>query len=76
MVPERKRDRNFMKDKKIHGERDVWRAAQRQKKTYGYDVHAGHERHNRSVGYGKQCSFGQSCVEEIGWFHPQKGIRS
>ena len=31
------------KDKKIHGESNVWSAAQRQKNIYGFDVHAGFE---------------------------------
>ena len=32
-----------MKDKMIHGENNVWSTAQRQKKIYGFDVHAGFE---------------------------------
>ena len=32
-----------MKDRKIHGESNVWSAAQRQKITCGFDVHAGSE---------------------------------
>ena len=39
MEPERKRDWNFTKDRKIHGESNVWSADQRQKKIYGFDVH-------------------------------------
>ena len=38
--------------------------AQRQKKIYRFDVHAGFEENNRLVGYGKQWSFVLSCVEE------------
>ena len=34
------------------------------KKFYTFDVHAGFEGNNRSVGYGKQWSFVLSCVEE------------
>ena len=30
-----------MKDRKIPGESNVWSTAQRQKKIYRYDVHAG-----------------------------------
>ena len=41
MVPERESGGNFMKDRKIHGESNVWSAAQRQKKIYGFVVHAG-----------------------------------
>ena len=59
--------RNFTKDRNIHGESNVWSAAQRQKKIYAYDVHAGFEGNNRSVGNGKQCSLVWSCVEERGW---------
>ena len=44
-----------MKYRKIHGESNVWSAAQRQKKIYRFDVHAGFEENYRSVGYGKQC---------------------
>ena len=29
MVPERKRDGNFTKDKEIHGEKNEWNAGQR-----------------------------------------------
>ena len=32
-----------MKDRKIHGESNVWSTAQRLKKIYGFDVHAGFE---------------------------------
>ena len=42
-MPERKRDGNFMKDRKIHGESNVWSTAQRQRKIYKFDVHAGFE---------------------------------
>ena len=45
-----------MKDRKIHGESNVWSASQGQKMIYGFDVHAGFERNHRLVGYGKQCS--------------------
>ena len=33
MVPERNRDGNFTKDRKIHGKSNVWSVAQRLKKT-------------------------------------------
>ena len=56
MVSERKRDGNFVKDRKIHGESNVWSTAQRQKVIYGFDVHAGFEGNYGSVGYGRQCS--------------------
>ena len=46
---------NFMTGIKIHGESNVWSAAQGQKKIYRFDVHAGLEGNYRSVGYGKQC---------------------
>ena len=58
---------NFTKDGKIHGESNVWSAAQRQKKIYGCDVHAGLEGNYGSVGYSKQCSLVWSFVEERGW---------
>ena len=45
------------------------------KKNYGFDVHAGFEGNYGSVGYGKQCSFVWSCVEERGWSRLKKGIR-
>ena len=32
-----------MMDRKIHGESKLWSAAERQKKIYGFDVHAGFE---------------------------------
>ena len=35
MVPERKRDGNFRKDRKIHGESNVWSTAQNQKRSMG-----------------------------------------
>ena len=38
MVPERKLDGNFLNDRKIHGERNVWSTAQRYKKIKGLDV--------------------------------------
>ena len=53
----------------------MWSAAQRQKKIYGFEVHAGLEGNYRSVGYGKQYSLEWSCVEERGWSRPKKGIR-
>ena len=49
-------------------------AAQRLKKIYGCDVHAGSERNYGSVGHGKQCSLVWSCVEERGWSLLKKGI--
>ena len=64
-----------MKDRKIHGESNVWSTAQRQKKINGFNVHVGIELSHRSVGYGKQCSLVLSCVEERGWSHLEKGIR-
>ena len=35
MVPERKLDGNFTKDRKIHGKSNVWSTAQRQKRSIG-----------------------------------------
>ena len=35
---ERDRDGNFMKDREIHGERNVWWTVQRWKKNYKFDV--------------------------------------
>ena len=46
-------DENFTKDRKIHGESNVWCTAQRQKKIYRFDIHAGFEGDYGSVGYGK-----------------------
>ena len=43
MVPERKLDVDFTKDRKIHDENNVWSTAQRQKKIYGFDVDVGFE---------------------------------
>ena len=47
-----------MKDRKIHGESNVWSAAQRYLfkifKIYGFDIHVWFEGNNRSVVYGKQ----------------------
>ena len=37
------RDVNFTKDRDFHGESNVWRTAQRQKKTHRFDVHVGLE---------------------------------
>ena len=62
-----------MKDRKIHGDSNVWSAAQR-KKILRFDAHAGFEGNHRSVGYGKQCSLVWSCVEERGWSRLKKGI--
>ena len=45
-----------LKDRKIHSESNVGSNAQRQKKFYGFDVHAGFELNYESVGYTKQCS--------------------
>ena len=75
MVAERKCDGNFTKDRKIHGENNVLSAAKRLRKIYGFHVHAGFEGINRSVVYGKQCSFAWSCVEERGWLRHRKSIR-
>ena len=44
-----------MKDSIIHGESNVWSAAQRHRKIYGFDVHVGFEWNRRSVGYGNWC---------------------
>ena len=41
MVAKRKLDGNFTKDRKIHGESNVWSAAQRKKKIFEFDAHAG-----------------------------------
>ena len=38
MVPERKCDQNFVKDGEIHGESNVWSAAQRQKNIWAFDA--------------------------------------
>ena len=38
MVPERKRDGNFMKDRNIHSVSNMWSAAQRHKKIYRFGV--------------------------------------
>ena len=51
------------------GQKDPWREqcveySSKTKKFYTFDVHAGFEGNNRSVGYGKQWSFVLSCVEE------------
>ena len=43
MVPERKRDGNFIKNRKIHGDSNVWSIAQRQKIIYIFDVDVGFE---------------------------------
>ena len=59
----------------IHGKSNVWSATQRQKKIYGFDVHAGFEGNHRSVGHSKQCLLTWSCVEERGWSSLEKGIR-
>ena len=45
------------------------------KKICGFVVHAGLEGNYGSVGYGKQCSFEWSCVEERGWSRLKKEIR-
>ena len=37
----KKRDRNVTKDRKTHGEGNVWSTAQRQKKIYRFDVYDG-----------------------------------
>ena len=55
-----------MKDRKIHGESNVWGTALRYKKIYGFHVHAGFEGNNRSVGNGKQCLLAWLCVEKKG----------
>ena len=64
-----------MKDREIHGESNVWSRVQRWKKIYGFDVHAGFELNNRSVGNCKQCSLVWSCVEEREWSRLEKGFR-
>ena len=51
----------------IDGESNVWSTAQRQKKIYGFGVHAGFEGNYRSVDYGKQCLLVWSCVEDRRW---------
>ena len=55
-----------MKDRKIHGECNVWSSVQRQKKIYRFNFHVGFEGNHRSAYYGKQCSLVQSCIEERG----------
>ena len=54
MVPERKQGGNFMKDREINVESNVWSTAQRWNKIYGLDVDAGFELNHRSVGYFRQ----------------------
>ena len=56
----------------IHDESNVWSAAQRQKKIYGFDVHSGFEGNYGSVDYGKQCLLAWSCVEVRGWSRLKK----
>ena len=75
MVPDRKCNGMLTKDRKMHGESNVWSTAQRQKKIYGFDVHAGFEGNHRSVVNGKQCSMILSCAKERGLSHLKKGIR-
>ena len=43
MVPDGKYGRNFMPDRKIHGESNVWNTAQGWKKIYRFDIHVGFE---------------------------------
>ena len=71
MVPEIKCDRNCTKVRKIHGESNVRRTAQGQKKIYKFDVYAGLEGNHRLVYNGKQCSLVRSCIEGRGWPHPK-----
>ena len=42
----------------------MWSTAQRWKKIYRCDFHAGLEVNNRSVRHGKQCLLAWSCAEE------------
>ena len=58
---------NFTKDRKIHGESNVWSTAERHKKIYRFDVRVRFELSHRSVAYGKQCLLVWSYVEERGW---------
>ena len=44
-----------MKDRKIHGESNVWSTALRYKNIYIFDVHVGLQLNHRSVSYRKQC---------------------
>ena len=37
----RKRDENLMKDRKVHGESNVWSTVQRQKRSMDFVVHVG-----------------------------------
>ena len=74
MVPERKSNGNFMMDRDIHGESNIWSKAQRQKKINRSDVNVGFELNHRSVGYSKQCSLVLSCVEDTGRSCLLKGI--
>ena len=55
MVPARKRDENYVKDREIHCGSDVWSTADLEKKAYRLDAHVELECSNRSLGYGKQC---------------------
>ena len=50
VVLERKRDGNFMKDRKIYGENNVWGAAQRLKKIDVFDIEVGFELNHGSIG--------------------------
>ena len=63
-----------MNDRKIQGESNVRSAAQRLRKIYRFDIHAGLEGNYISAGYGKQCSLVWSCVEERGWSHLKKSV--
>ena len=60
------RDGMSTKDRKIHGDKNAWSAAQRQKKIYGFYVHVGFERHHRSVGYGSVRWYGHGLRREDG----------
>ena len=43
MVLERERDGNFTKDRRNHGESNVWNTAQRQKTIYRFEADIGFE---------------------------------
>ena len=73
-MPDRKRDGNFTKDKKIHV-RAMCGVQLKDRKRYADLMFMLFGSNNRSVGYGKQCSLIWSYIEERGWSCREKGIR-
>ena len=57
----------FYKGGEIHGVSNVWSAAQRYRKSYGFDIHVGVACNYESFGCSKQCSLVWPCVEERRW---------